>query len=129
MSLLRRVLYWHAAVWTACGVAIAVVPRWVLVTLFDQPAYPQYAYVRVSGAMSVGLALFMVLIAQRIEELWWWSWAFALVDVALIAITALTAILCSAPALLWWVFAGTTTVLLLGVIFGLARAGQEKPLV
>src|SRR5881296_2862613 len=47
MSLLRRVLYWHATVWTACGIAIAVVPRWVLVTLFDQPAYPQYAYVRV----------------------------------------------------------------------------------
>src|SRR5439155_1041285 len=42
MSLLRRVLYWHAVVWTGCGVAIAVAPRWVLVSLFDQPAYPQY---------------------------------------------------------------------------------------
>jgi hypothetical protein len=129
MSLLRRVLYWHAVVWTGCGVAIAVAPRWVLVSLFDQPVYPQYGYVRVCGVMSVGLALFMVLIAQRIEELWWWSWAFALVDVAIIATTALTAILCNSPALLWWLFAGVTALLFAGVIAGLARAGQEKPLV
>jgi len=129
MSLLRRVLYWHAVVWTGCGVAIAVAPRWALVSLFDQPVYPQYAYVRVCGVMSVGLALFMVLIAQRIEELWWWSWAFALVDVAIVVTTALTAILCNSPALLWWLFAGTTALLLLGLIVGLAKAGQEKPLV
>jgi hypothetical protein len=129
MNLLRRFLYWQAAVWVGCGVAIAVAPRWVLISLFDQPVYPQYAYVRICGVMSVGLALFMVLIAQRIEDLWWWSWAFALVDAAIVMIAGLTAVLCNSPALLWWLFAGVTAVLLAGVIVGMARAGQEKPLV
>ena len=34
MDLLRRVMTVQAVVWAACGIAIAVAPRFVLVTLF-----------------------------------------------------------------------------------------------
>src|SRR5262249_20740907 len=129
MSRLRRVLYWQAALWVFCGVGIAAVPRWALSTLFDQPVYPDYSYVPISGAMSVGLALFLVFVAQPIEELWWWSWTFALVDAAIITITALNAVFGSSPALLWWIFSGATALLLVGTLSGMARAGEEKPLV
>ncbi|MBI3648487.1 MAG: hypothetical protein HY240_07055 [Actinobacteria bacterium] len=130
MTLLRRVLYYQAAVWTGCGAAIAIAPRWVLMTLFDQAPSPDYGYVRVSGAMSVGLALVMVLVAQRIEDVWWWSWAFALTDAAIVTITALHALFglpAGSGSLLWWLFAGTNLALGAGLLVGMARAGHEKP--
>ena len=130
MSLLRRFLYWQAAVWVGCGVAIAVAPRWVLVSLFDQPVYPQYAYVRVCGVMSVGLALFMVLIAQRIEDLWWWSWAFALMTTAVVTVVVLNAAFGLQPgesSVLWWLFAAVAVGFDLALLYGLFVASRENP--
>lgn len=132
MRVLRRVLYWHAAVWIACGVAIAVAPRWVLESLFDQPPAPDVTYVRVCGAMSVGLALTMILVAQKLDLVWWWAWTFALTDVAILVLTGSHAVLGVPPGAsgaLWWLFAATTLLLGAGVLIGLARAGQEKPFV
>ncbi len=130
MNLLRRVLYYQAAVWTACGLAIAVAPRPVLQTIFDQVPYPDDAYVRVCGAMSIGLALMMVLVAQKIEDLWWWSWAFALTDAAIVTITALHALFGlpdGSGAMLWWLFAGVNAVFAAALLTGLGFAAQEKP--
>ena len=132
MNLLRRVLYYQAAVWTGCGFTIAVAPRWVLQTVFGQVPYPDDAYVRVCGAMSIGSAMMMVLVAQKIEDVWWWAWAFALTDAAIVTITALHALFGlpngSGP-LLWWLFAGVTFVLGAGMLTGLAKSSQEKPFV
>lgn len=130
MKLLRTALLVQAGVWAACGLAVAIAPRWVLVSLFDQPAYPDYAYVRVSGAMAVGLALIAVLIAQRLDDVWWWAWGLALVDAAIVTITTLNALVGlpdGAGALLWWIFAGVNAALAAAVLAGMARAGQEKP--
>jgi hypothetical protein len=131
MSLLRRVLYYQAAVWTACGIAVAITPGTVL-RLFDQPSYPDVTYVRVSGVLSVGLSLMLVLVAQKLDDVWWWSWTFAAADAAIVTITALHAVLGlprGAGALLWWLFAGVNLVLGCAMLVGLGRAGQEKPFV
>ena len=130
VKLLRRVLYYQAAIWTGCGLAIAIAPHRVLQGLFYQVPYPDDAYVRVTGVMSVALAMMMVLVAQKVESLWWWSWAFALTDAAIVSITALHALF-SLPAgsgvLLWWLFAGVNLVLGVGLLAGMGMASQEKP--
>ena len=132
MALLRRVLYWMATAWALCGVAVAVAPRWILVSLFDQRPYPDYTYVRATGVMSVGLAMLMVLVAQHLDDMWWFSWTFALVGAALATISALNALFgvpAGSGSLLWWLFAGANTAFTAGVLVGMGRAGQEKPFV
>jgi hypothetical protein len=131
MKLLRRVLYYQAAVWVACGVTTAIAPGTVL-RLFDQVQYPDVTYVRVCGVMSVALALLMVLVAQKTDEVWWWSWAFAAADASIVTITALHATFGlpdGSGALLWWLFAGVNLMLGGAMLVGMAQAGQEKPFV
>jgi hypothetical protein len=121
-----------AATWAACGVAVAIAPRWVLVSLFDQRPYPDYAYVRATGVMSVGLAMLMVLVAQRLDDIWWFSWTFALVGAALATISTLNALFGvpdGSGVLLWWIFAVVNIAFTAGVLVGMGQAGQEKPFV
>jgi hypothetical protein len=132
MKLLTRVLFWGSAVWAVCGLALAVAPRLVLVSLFDQAPYPDYGYVRVAGVLSMALAMLMVLVAQRIEELWWFSWTFVIAGAGGATVTTLTAVF-DRPAgsglLLWILFAGLNLLFTAGLLWGLALAGQEKPIV
>ena len=58
----------EAAVWAACGVAIAVAPRFVLVTMFDLPPLPDQGYVRIAGVFAFSLSLLMVLVARRLDD-------------------------------------------------------------
>jgi hypothetical protein len=130
MNGLRRVLYLQAAVWAMAGVAVAVAPRFVLVTLFDQPRHQELAWVRLLGVHSLGLAMLMVLVAHRIEELWWWSWAFAVVGVATAAVSLLNAAFGLGPhqsGALWWAFAGIAVAFSLGLLYGLFAASKEQP--
>jgi hypothetical protein len=131
VKLLRRVLLAQAAVWAACGVAIVIVPHRILHRMFDQPTYPDYTYVRVTGIMSAGLALLMVLVSQRIDELWWWAWAFILMTAGIVTTTGLHALFGgpagSSPAL-WWLFAGLNALFLVGLLAGMTAASREKPL-
>ena len=90
MTLLRRALHAFAAVYCGCGVALMLVPRWLLVNGFGQPPYPDYTYVRVAGAISLALALFAVMVSRR-DDAWWWAWAFAVVTGLCGTITALHA--------------------------------------
>jgi hypothetical protein len=132
MLFLRRSLLTFAAVWAGCGAVVALVPRWLLVDLFDQVPYPDYAYVRVSGAAAIGLALLAVLVSRSLDTVWWWSWAFAVTAALTATVTALNALF-SVPTgaghLFWWLFAVSNAGLATGVLVGLGRAGQEKPFV
>jgi hypothetical protein len=132
VTFLRRSLLAFAVVWAGCGAAIALVPRVVLIDLFDQVEYPDYAYVRVCGVAAVGLAVLAVLVSRSLGTVWWWSWAFAVTTALVATVTALNALF-SVPAdsgsLLWWVFAGSNVALAAGLLVGLGRAGQEKPFV
>jgi hypothetical protein len=104
----------------------------VLIDLFDQVEYTDYAYVRVCGVAAIGLAVLAVLVSRSLEAVWWWSWAFAVTAALVATVTALNALF-SVPAdsgsLLWWVFAGSNVALAAGLLVGLGRAGQEKPFV
>ena len=130
MNFLRRALYLQAGVWAVAGVALAAAPRLVLVTLFDQPPHQQFAWVRLLGVQSVGLALLMVLVAHRVEELWWWSWAFAIATVTIAAVALLNAAFGLGPhesSALWWVFSGVAVVFSLALLNGLYVASREQP--
>ena len=132
MSLLRRVLYWQASVWAAIGLVEIAAPHWFLQTLFRQPPYPDLAYVRSMGVMAVAFALLMVLVAQKIEEVWWWSWAFALTDAALATVCGLNALfgpVDGSATLLWWLLAAGNVALGAALLTGMAGAGDEKPFV
>ena len=129
MDLLRRVLLVQATVWAACGAAISIAPRFVLVTIFDLGEYPEFGYVRVAGVLSFSLALLMVLVAQRLEELWWFSWAFVLASAGTAIIALLTALFGvpeGSSAALWWVFAAASGLFTAGLLAGLAKTGMER---
>jgi hypothetical protein len=130
MKALRRVLYLQAAVWTLSGVALLVAPRFVLVTMFDQSQHQQFSWMRLLGIHALGLAMIMVLVAHRVEELWWWSWAFAFVTVVTAAVVLLNAAFGLGPgesSALWWVFSAVAVLFSLGLLFGLYGASREQP--
>jgi len=130
VELLRRVLILQAAVWAACGVAVAVAPGFVLVTLFDLAPLPDSGYVRIAGIFSFSLALLMVLVARRVAELWWFAWAFVIAAAGSAIVASLNAafgLSDGASPLLWWLFAATSTAFTVGLLTGLAKTGTERP--
>lgn len=130
MALLRRVLYWQAALWTAAGAVEIAAPRWFLETVLRQPPYPDVAYVRSMGVMCVAFALLMVLVAQRLEDVWWWAWAFALTDAALATVSVLNAVLGpveGSATTYWWLLGAGNVAFASGLMVGMARTGQERP--
>jgi ABC-type Fe3+-siderophore transport system permease subunit len=130
MNALKRALYLEAAVWALAGLALSIAPRFVIETMFDQPRTDP-AWLRVVGIQSFGLALVMVLVAHRIEDLWWWSWAFALMTVGVAAVAVLNAAFGLAPgqpSLFWWLFSAVAVVSALGLLTGLYISSQEQPL-
>jgi fluoride ion exporter CrcB/FEX len=129
MTVLRRALQAFAAIWASCGVALIVAPRWLLVSAFDQPPYPDDTYVRVTGAMSLALAMLAVMVSRR-DDAWWWSWAFAIATGLCATITTIHAVsgVPGGSSLLWWLFAGTSAALTASLVVGLTRASQEHPI-
>ncbi len=130
MKLMRRVLYWEAAVWALAGVALGAFPRIVLVKVFDQIQLPENAWVRIVGVQAVTLALLMVLVAQRIERLWWWAWTFVLGTAGIATVAVLNATLSlpkGSSAGLWWGLVALTVLLTAGLLWGMAVAGNEGP--
>jgi hypothetical protein len=120
----------QAVVWAACGIAIAVAPRFVLVTLFDLPPLPDQGYVRIAGVFAFSLSLLMVLVARRLETLWWFAWAFVLAAAGSAIVAALNALFGlpdGVSPLLWWVFAAVSTAFTFGLLAGLAKTGTERP--
>jgi hypothetical protein len=130
VKLLQRLLKVYAALWSVFSLAMLIAPAWLLEGPLDQPRLSQYAWVRTMGVMGLVLAMMMVLVAQKIEDLWWWSWAFAILAVGTATVFALTALLgvpARAAALPWWALAAVSAVLGAGLLVGMAQAGEEKP--
>jgi hypothetical protein len=131
MRLLRTVLYLQAAVYALAGAALAALPRFVVTTMFGQVHYSEYAWVRVTGLEALGLAMFMVLVAQRAPEVWWWSWAFVLPTLLITVVAAANALVGlpeGSSGVLWWILAVVNAAFTAALILGLARTGQERPL-
>jgi hypothetical protein len=130
--LLRRTLYAMAATWAGCGAVLVALPRWVLVDLFDQVPYPDYAYVRVAGVVSFCMALLMVITAQKLEEMWTFAWAFVFASAGTFVVALANAAWGkpeASGAALWWLFAAASLAFTLGLLYGLAKTGTERPVV
>jgi hypothetical protein len=130
VTLLRRVLYLDALLNVALAAGLMALPRFVLVDLFDQPVYPDYAFVRVFGAAALAIALFEVLIAQRVEELYWWCWALVLFEglrAAILTLHVLFGLPEGAGAFMWWLGAGVRWAVAFGLVIGIGRAASEAP--
>ena len=130
MSLLRRVLLWQAALWAAFGLAIASLPAAVLEGLFSQAPLIDYGWSRLAGIGAFCLALNMVLVARRIEDIWWFSWTFVVFESGTLAASlanALGARSSSSGALFWWLLAVIAAASLTLLVVGLAKTGTETP--
>jgi hypothetical protein len=124
-------LYLQAGVWGLAGLILTVAPKFTLVTLFDQPRHQEFAWLRLFGLQAICLAMLMVLVAHRVEELWWWSWAFAFVTTAMAAVVVLNAAIGLAPyqsATLWWILSVVIVGFALGLLYGLFVSSREQPL-
>jgi hypothetical protein len=131
MALLRRVLYWEAAFWALAGVVATIAPRFLLETLLDQSPYPSYTAFRLLGVQAVGLAMIAVLIGQRIEDHWWWSWALALVaagSATVLAGTAIFGVPAGSASWPWWGLTAVALVSAVGLLAGVGVAGTERPI-
>ncbi len=131
MNALRRTLYLQAAVWAVAGAALALVPRFVLHAVFDQPSVGEAAWVRLAGVESFTLAMLMVLVAHRVEDLWWWSWAFALMTTAVAAVALLHAAFGlgpNEPSGLWWILGAVAAAFDLALLLGIQLTSRERPL-
>lgn len=128
--ILRRTLSIDALLSAASGAALVVFPRFLLVTVLGQPPYPDYALIRVAGVSLFVVAMLMVLVGHRIEELWWWSWAFAILSAGIALVATVRAGFGSpgdAAAWPWWMIAAVDWALTGAFLWGLARAGTERP--
>lgn len=131
MGILKRTLYLQAAVTGLAGVGLAIAPRALVVSLFDQVAYPEYAFIRFTGALSIGLALLMVLVAHHADGAWWWSWAFVITDFVVAAVAAANVAFGlpgGSSALLWWLVFAANLAFTLALIYGLAATAREHPI-
>jgi hypothetical protein len=128
VAVLRRVLYLDALVSAVVGLSLVAAPAWVFVTLLSQPRAADVAIHRLAGVASFTLALLMVLVGHRVEELWWWCWAFVVLEVGAGAVTTLHAAFglpAGAAAWPWWALGIGSWAFAGAFLWGIARAGNE----
>jgi hypothetical protein len=129
VNLLRRILTWQAVLWAAFGLALVVAPGWVVETLLDQPALGEDAWLHAAGVMAIALAGQMVLVLRRIEDLWWWTWTFVILEIFTALVFVLNAIVGlpdGATAWPWWVLGGVNGTVAALEVAALAHAGTER---
>jgi len=132
VKLLRRLLKVQAILWAAWGLLALALPRWLVESAMGQPALGDDVWLRSIGVVSLVLALLMVLVSQKLDEVWWWSWAFAVADIGLATLCVLHALFGlpdGGAAWPWWVLGALNALLGAGLLVGMAEAGQEKPFV
>jgi hypothetical protein len=130
VKLLRRLLKVQAILWAAWGLLALVAPRWLVETVMGQPALGDAVWLRSIGVLSLVLSLLMVLVSQKLDDVWWWSWAFGVADVGLGTVCVLHALFGlpeGAAAWPWWALGAVNAALGAGLLVGMADAGQEKP--
>ena len=80
MSLLRGALSAGAVLLLALSAPLVVIPRTIVETIMGQGPTGDDIWIRLFGAAGVALALFHVLILRKLDDLWWWCWAFVIFD-------------------------------------------------
>jgi hypothetical protein len=129
VNLLRATLRWQAVLWAVTGLVLVAAPRWAIEGVLAQPPLGEEAWARLAGAAAIALAAQMVLVGRRIEDLWWWSWSFALLEVgvALIcSLNALAGLADDAAAWPWWALAAVSAGFAALDLAGIAETGTER---
>ncbi|HEX2089774.1 MAG TPA: hypothetical protein VHI54_07600 [Actinomycetota bacterium] len=129
MNSLRRTLYLGAAAFVLTGLFLAIAPRFLLVVVLQQLELPDYVGPRLAGVGAVVAAMLMVLMGHRIEEVWWWSWAFVIGAAGFAIVSLLRALFgpSGASALPWWLLAAASAAFGASLVWGLFVAAQERP--
>jgi hypothetical protein len=130
MSLLRGALGAGAVLLLVISVLLILVPRTIVETIMGQPPTPDDVWIRLVGAGTLAVGLFHVLILRKLEDLWWWCWAFVIFDglsAVIVIFHATVGLPEGSAAWPWWVFGATSAVFTGLYVVGLARTGQEKP--
>jgi len=99
-----------------------------VLALSEDPGGWSVPILRTEAARGEGVAE----LAQKIDELWWWSWAFALLEVGTataFAINAMFGVPEGADAWPFWVLAAVNGAFGAGLLVGMGIGGQEKPFV
>jgi len=129
MTFLKRVLHWQAALWGLSGLALFAAPGWLVERVLDQPPVGDDVWLRAIGAMAVVLSLLMVLVAHHVDEVWWWAWAFVILEAstaALFAVNALVSLPPGAASWPWWLIAGANAIVGALEVVALATVGMER---
>jgi hypothetical protein len=130
MSLLRRVLAAGAVVTLVLSAPLVVIPRTIVEGLMGQAQVADDVWIRLFGTAGIALSLFHVLILRKLDDLWWWVWAFVIFD-GLSAVIVLAHAAVGVPegssGWPWWVYGATSVLFAMLYVVGLAKAGQEKP--
>ena len=129
MSALRRTLYLGAAFMALFGLLFVTAPRFFLVVVLGQIELPDYVPPRLAGVGALVGAMLMVLVAHRIEDVWWWSWAFVIGAAGFALISLLRAVFGppGASVLPWWLLAVGSAAFGVSLVWGLFLASQERP--
>lgn len=130
MSLLRGALGAGAALLLGLSAPLVVIPRTIAETVMGQGPALDDVWIRLFGIATVSLALFHVLILRKLDDLWWWCWAFVIFDgvtAVIVLIHAAVGLPEGSAAWPWWLFGVTSALFTCLFIVGLARTGQEKP--
>ncbi len=129
MKLLRATLRWQAVLWATSGAVLLVAPGWLVEVVLGQPPLGEDAWLRLTGVLSMAIAAQMVLVARAVEELWWWSWTFVLLEVATALVAVLNALFGLSPdaaAWPWWTLGIVNAGIAALEITALAKAGTER---
>ena len=132
MSLLRRVLGIGGAVLVLVGIPLALIPGTILERLLGQRPIGDDVWIRILAVALIVLGLFHVLIIRKLDEVWWWSWAFVIFDGAsavVVIVHAAVGVPEGSAAWPWWLYGATSGGFAALYLAGIARAGQEKPFV
>ena len=129
MTLLRNVLRLQAAVWALAGLGLALVPVRLVVGLMNQTTAGDAAWLRILGVLAIVVAAQMILVTRKLEELWWWSWSFVVLEAGVAAVATLNAMFGvpeGAAGWPWWLLAGASWGFMLLDLAALAKAGTER---
>ena len=127
--ILRRVLKIQAAVWALTAIPLVFFPVALLDALGQLPVV-EAAWLRMLGIASVVLAMLMWLVAGRLDAVWWWAWAFVVLEVGVATLSVVNALFGLDPGVTawpWWAMGGVAAVFAALDMLGLGRTSQEKP--
>jgi hypothetical protein len=131
MTVLRRALGVGAFLLLLPSAPLLFLPRTIVEDVLGQTPAGDHVWIRLFGAGCLALGLFHVLIIRKLEDLWWWCWAFVVFD-ASVSVISLSHAAVGLPegsaAWPWWLLGGATAAFTALYLVGLAEAGREKPL-